>query len=762
MAPCRPGSGPHDGSPALRKRRSNVRALRVAMSQGHSERVTSVATIHASAEWGWRLVTGSAEGTAKIWTETGEAEFTLRGHGGPVLCVGLIQLEGIGAAAWHVLTGSEDKTAKIWQLTDGTCTATLVGNGHSKAVTGVAARGRGAHARVLTASADKTIKVWTPTGESLATFRGHSGPILSLSSFEEAKGRWKFVSASADKTARLWSASGECLATFSGHEDQVSDVTAFEIAPGKWRLLTGSHDRSAKIWTLSGKCTTTLSQHTESINSVAKFQEGPEQEGPKQCKLLTGSADRTIKVWSANGDFIGSLDEHASGVTSVQAFEHQPGHWHIVNGSDDGYGQVWTTEGKPLVTLQSLAKLDVVTRLFTTFVSSALVLSFPFDQDVKWAEPVRPFQAVLPALRLAVPDLQGAYSTTFTVCMVSTIVYLVLVLGDVHGILTRWLAQLEESASEKGRSDSQLSATERHRKQISRIIKFTRFYIWLCTIVLLPAIVQTFIVAIDCRTIAVNGTSQYLWDHDDKTVCYTGNHMSQFTLPALILLPLYLFVAIRLSIDGGHIERISAIYQGFWIRQLTCGQRGCLSAWWAESAPQHSAMFTTTASGGRFSLLLQVSKIIMSISTDLLSHHLVLLGMLFTVLAAAIVVAAPYLPIYADHHTQAAYEALLVIDVWTCAIGTVTSIVDDETNAAPAWTWYAGVLLLPAIWCRFRATYVSRRQRKVAPSLSRLPGIRRKRSTTIIPATSGRKRSTTIMPDTLGNTAAIQTGRGWH
>jgi hypothetical protein len=115
-----------------------------------------------------------------------------------------------------------------------------------------------------------------------------------------------------------------------------------------------------------------------------------------------------------------------------------------------------------------------------------------------------------------------------------------------------------------------------------------------------------------------------------------------------------------------------------------------------------ASVLSTTRQGGRFSLLLQLTKIIMAAATDLFTTHQLELGLLFTLLVGANLMAALALPIYSTRGTQSAYEALLVLDVWTCAVSVVVAAVDDRSETAPAWLWWAGVLVLPAVWYKSR------------------------------------------------------------
>jgi WD40 repeat protein len=100
---------------------------------------------------GKRLVTGSADATAKVWdVETGKELLTLSGHSNYVASV-----------AWspdgkRLATGSLDRTAKVWDAETGEELLTL--RGHSDAVTSVAWSRDGK--RLATASKDGTVQVY--------------------------------------------------------------------------------------------------------------------------------------------------------------------------------------------------------------------------------------------------------------------------------------------------------------------------------------------------------------------------------------------------------------------------------------------------------------------------------------------------------------------------------------------------------------------------------------------------------------------------
>src|SRR5205814_2864515 len=72
---------------------------------GHTDRVTSAAFDPT----GSRIVTGSEDGTAKVWDPaTGAAVLTFKGHAGGVTAV------AFSRDGSRLVTGSRDRTARVW------------------------------------------------------------------------------------------------------------------------------------------------------------------------------------------------------------------------------------------------------------------------------------------------------------------------------------------------------------------------------------------------------------------------------------------------------------------------------------------------------------------------------------------------------------------------------------------------------------------------------------------------------------------------
>jgi len=96
---------------------------------------------------------------------------TLRGHGAQVLAV------AFSPDGQRIVTGSADQTAKVWDTASGQELFTL--RGHSRAINSVAFSPDGR--RILTGSEDQTASFWeAATGKHLFSLTGHSNQIMSV------------------------------------------------------------------------------------------------------------------------------------------------------------------------------------------------------------------------------------------------------------------------------------------------------------------------------------------------------------------------------------------------------------------------------------------------------------------------------------------------------------------------------------------------------------------------------------------------------
>jgi len=247
---------------------------------------------------GGRIVTGSADRTAKVWDAgSGKELIRLVGHKEPIRSV------AFSPDGRRIVTGSWDGTAKVWDATTAALMHTLTG--HEAQVFSVAISSNGQ--RIATGSFDQTVKIWdATTGNELLTFRGHSNRVWAVAFSPDGE---RVVSGGWDQTAIVWEASnGKVLHTLHGHQGAVFAVA---FSPDGRRVVTGSEDHRARVWDASGGALRlTLKGHTAPVFSVAF---APDRKG-----ILTGGDDQTARVWDAdNGEELRVFKGHGSRIGSV-------------------------------------------------------------------------------------------------------------------------------------------------------------------------------------------------------------------------------------------------------------------------------------------------------------------------------------------------------------------------------------------------------------------------------------------------------------
>lgn len=259
----------------------------------HTEGIPDRSWSHTAGKtgpWGWitvarfnqdgsRIVTASENGTAQVWTLSGDLVATLTGHTGGVTDA------SFSPDGSRIVIVSDNGPTRVWTLS-GDLVATLTG--HTGKVRSASFSADGS--RIIIASDDGTARVWglsgpTPTATLLT---GHTGWFMASFSPDSTR----IVIASEDNIARVWDLSEPIpkATLLTGHTGW---VRAARFSPDGSRIVTASRDHTARVWDLSGNIITTLIGHTGRVTD-ARF-------SPDGTQIVTAATDKTARVWDLSG-----------------------------------------------------------------------------------------------------------------------------------------------------------------------------------------------------------------------------------------------------------------------------------------------------------------------------------------------------------------------------------------------------------------------------------------------------------------------------
>jgi WD40 repeat protein/tRNA A-37 threonylcarbamoyl transferase component Bud32 len=292
--------------------------------KGHTGRVNALA-------WspdGQRIVSGSADQTAKVWdVGSGKTIWSHATRAKWVLAVAWSpdgQRIVVGGASplswWHnpmlVLNAQNGKTLLKYR-------------GHFKWVLAaawspdgqrVASAGGGMFSRW-----DDAVYVWdATTGQTITSYGKHTNKIDALAWSPDGT---KIASGSADETVQVWDAvSAQPLLTYRGHR---WIVRAVAWSPDGTRIASAG-DRTVQIWE-HDQPLVVYSGHIGRVYTVAWSPDG--------AHIASGSHNGSVHVWDARtGGFLYSYDGHHGPVSAVAW--SPDGRW-IASAGADATVQVW-------------------------------------------------------------------------------------------------------------------------------------------------------------------------------------------------------------------------------------------------------------------------------------------------------------------------------------------------------------------------------------------------------------------------------------
>ena len=283
---------------------------------GHDDLINSV----AFSPDGERVVSGSGDGTVRIWSAaTGQFMGTLT-RGEHVLSVAFSQYGG------RVASGGADDTIRIWDAKAGAFEL----NGHTDYVCCVAFSPNGKLLASGGEEQDCTVRIWDLENKrQIHELKGHTEAVNDVSFSPDGT---HVASGGDDKTIRIWdleSKTGESQCNIGVHNSRVLCVT---FSPNGERLASGYHqDPTVRIWDVdTKKLQRELKGHSDGVESIAFSPDGE--------RLATASKDTTVHIWDLAANTFRELKGHKSAVNSV-AFS--PNGKRVVTGSVDGTIRIW-------------------------------------------------------------------------------------------------------------------------------------------------------------------------------------------------------------------------------------------------------------------------------------------------------------------------------------------------------------------------------------------------------------------------------------
>ncbi|MBD2451653.1 caspase family protein [Nostoc sp. FACHB-152] len=187
---------------------------------------------------------------------------------------------------------------------------------------------------IATGNQDGSVKLWNLQGQTIKTFREHSGFVESIAFSPDGN---TIASGSEDGTVKLWNLQSGASQTLLGHRNWVRSVA---FSPDGNTIASGSRDKTVRLWNLQSGASQTFKGHSFEVTSIAFSPDGN--------TIASGSLDKTVRLWNLQGKPIKTLPGHSGFIWSV-AFS--PDGNTIASGSEDGTVKLWNLQSGASQTL---------------------------------------------------------------------------------------------------------------------------------------------------------------------------------------------------------------------------------------------------------------------------------------------------------------------------------------------------------------------------------------------------------------------------
>jgi len=303
-----------------------------AVLEGHSDAVDRAEFSAA----GDRVVTGSADGTVRIWDTAGAALFVVEIEGARLAFVALSRKKDL------ILTTADDGVARLFDLR-GELVAQFAAPGDAIVAAAVAPAGDA----VVTVSAGGVVRLWDPSGTRRADLAvGEREGAHAVFSADGLR-----VAASFDDgSVGVWDVAAPTPTLLRVSSDLSDEVTALSFSPRGDRVLATCGDGVAWTWDVSDRAPVELRPADADVEAEsARF-------SPDGGRILVLYDSGPARLFGAEGTLIAELRDAAAGRRDgddgdVRCAAFSPDGRRIVTGTSFGDVSLWDAGGACLASM---------------------------------------------------------------------------------------------------------------------------------------------------------------------------------------------------------------------------------------------------------------------------------------------------------------------------------------------------------------------------------------------------------------------------
>ncbi|HEY5944201.1 MAG TPA: serine/threonine-protein kinase [Kofleriaceae bacterium] len=265
------------------------------------------------------VITGSDDGTARVWGIDSGTSTVLKGHDGP------IETMTLSSDGKYLATAGTDGDVWLWEIPGG---AGRRLQGHRNTARGVAFSPD--NTKLASTGEDGTLFVWDVTSASGRELLRHGAGLRPVIWFSDTT---LLVGGFDGKLGRYDVTTGKG-AMVQAHD---AEVRCIAVSPDRRYLITGDENGLVVMWTGDGKRIRTLARHTDVTREVLFTPDGK--------FAVSAGGDPNVRVYPIPDGKPYELTGHDNGVKDIAI--DQDGKW-IASAGIDNTVRVWTIGGKPL------------------------------------------------------------------------------------------------------------------------------------------------------------------------------------------------------------------------------------------------------------------------------------------------------------------------------------------------------------------------------------------------------------------------------